>query len=111
MIEPALFHALSLVLTFAESNHVRNVEVLSHLCNLLSALRLDTQDSGWKPKVSTLTAMLLLVGYECRINDANRSIITTHMAGVQKMMRLCVDYGIVLNKEIRRALFWQETEI
>lgn len=88
------------------------MEVLSHLCDLLSILRLDTRASGWKPKVSTLTAMLLLVGYECRIDDddedANSSVITTHMDGLQTMMRLCIEHGIVLNKEIQRALFWQD---
>jgi hypothetical protein len=108
LTDPALFHALLLVLTFAENNNVDSVEVLSHLCNLLTVLRSNTQDSSWTPNISTVTAMLLLIGYECRTDNANSEIIATHMDGVRIMMKLCMDYGVILSDELQRALFWQD---
>ena len=49
------------------------------------------------PQVSTLTAMLLLIGYEYRIDGADCNTIAMHIQGVQTMMQAlqgakrCVD--------------------
>jgi hypothetical protein len=62
--DPALFHALSMVLSLAANKGVPNVECLTHRGELLGNLR----TAMWNPlklsHVSTLTAMLLLIGIE-----------------------------------------------
>lgn len=108
LTDPSLFHALSLVLSLAANNNLPNVEVLSHRGELLTGIRLSMKKPDWTPKVSTLTAMLLLIGYEYRIDGANSDSIATHIRGVQMMMKACKERNIALIDEVQRALFWQD---
>lgn len=64
--DPALFNALSLALALAASNNVPNVECLKLRGATLTNLRHRMGVPHWIPSVSTLTAMLLLIGYEVR---------------------------------------------
>jgi hypothetical protein len=108
LTDPSLFHALSLVLSLAANNNLPNVEALSHRGELLTGIRTSMKKPDWTPKVSTLTAMLLLIGYEYRIDGANSDSIATHIRGVQMMMKACKERNVALIDEVQRALFWQD---
>ncbi|KAF2024916.1 hypothetical protein EK21DRAFT_77686, partial [Setomelanomma holmii] len=108
LTDPSLFHALSLVLSLAANNNLPNVEVLQHRGELLNGIRVNIKGLDGAPQVSTLTAMLLLIGYEYRIDGANCGTIATHIQGVQTMMKLCKERNVVLIDEVQRALFWQD---
>ena len=68
LTDPALFHALSLVLSLAANKEIPNVECFTHRGELLRNLRNRFGNAMGNPdnltKVSTLTAMLLLIGWE-----------------------------------------------
>jgi hypothetical protein len=108
LIDPSLFHALSLVLSLAANNNLPNVDVLQHRGELLRGIRVNIKGLHGAPQVSTLTAMLLLIGYEYRIDGANCNTIATHIQGVQTMMKLCKERNVALIDEVQRALFWQD---
>jgi hypothetical protein len=108
LIDPSLFHALSLVLSLAANNNLPNVDVLQHRGELLKGIRVNIKGLHGAPQVSTLTAMLLLIGYEYRIDGANCDTIATHIQGVQTMMKLCKERNVALIDEVQRALFWQD---
>lgn len=108
LADPSLFHALSLVLSLAANNNLPNVEVLTHRGELLSGIRLNIKSLDGVPKVSTITAMLLLIGYEYRIDGANCKSISAHIKGVQTMMKICKARNVALIDEVQRALFWQD---
>jgi hypothetical protein len=52
--------------------------------------------------------MLLLIGYEYRVDGPNSDSIATHIHGVQTLMKICKERNIVLVDEVQRALFWQD---
>ena len=108
LADPSLFHALSLVLSLAANNNLPNVEVLTHRGELLNGIRLNIKGLDGVPKVSTITAMLLLIGYEYRIDGANCRTISAHIKGVQTMMQICKTQNVALIDEVQRALFWQD---
>lgn len=108
LTDPALFHALSLVLSLAANNNLPNVEVLTYRGELLNGIRINIKGLKGAPQVSTLTAMLLLIGYEYRIDGANSETIAAHISGVQTMMKLCKARNVALIDEVQRALFWQD---
>jgi hypothetical protein len=108
LADPSLFHALSLVLSLAANNNLPNVEVLTHRGELLSGIRTNIDGLKGAPQVSTLTAMLLLIGYEYRIDGANGKTIAAHISGVQTMMKICKARKVALIDEVQRALFWQD---
>jgi hypothetical protein len=108
LADPSLFHALSLVLSLAANNNLPNVEVLSHRGGLLSGIQVNIKSFDGMPKVSTLTAMLLLIGYEYRIDGADCRTIAAHIEGLQAMMKVCKERGVKLVDEVQRALFWQD---
>jgi hypothetical protein len=108
LTDPSLFHALSLVLSLAANNNLPNVEVLIHRGELLNGIRVNIKGLKGAPQVSTLTAMLLLIGCEYRIDGANCDSIAAHIRGVQTMMKLCRDRNVALIDEVQRALFWQD---
>lgn len=108
LADPSLFHALSLVLSLAANNNLPNVEVLTHRGELLSGIRINIKGLNGVPKVSTITAMLLLIGYEYRIDGANCKTISAHIKGVQTMMKMCKAQNVALVDEVQRALFWQD---
>jgi hypothetical protein len=64
LTDPALFHALSLVLSLSANNDVPNVECLTHRGELLKNLGKAMVNPDRLAKVSTLTAVLLLIGFE-----------------------------------------------
>lgn len=66
--DPSMFHALSLALALAANAGVSNVEFLTHRGATLHDLRQRMSDSRLVPAVSTLTAMLMIIGYEVSIN-------------------------------------------
>lgn len=108
LTDPALFHALSLVLSLAANNNLPNVEVLTYRGELLNGIRVNIKGLKGAPQVSTLTAMLLLIGYEYRIDGADSETIAAHISGVQTMMKLCKARNVALIDEVQRALFWQD---
>lgn len=108
LTDPALFHALSLVLSLAANNNLPNVEVLTYRGELLNGIRVNIKGLKGAPQVSTLTAMLLLIGYEYRIDGANSDSLNAHISGVQTMMKLCKARNVALVDEVQRALFWQD---
>jgi hypothetical protein len=108
LADPSLFHALSLVLSLATNNRLSDVEVLTHRGEILNGIRVNIKGLKGAPQVSTLTAMLLLIGYEYRIDGANGESIAAHIRGIQTMMKLCKDRNVALIDEVQRALFWQD---
>ncbi|KAH8733198.1 hypothetical protein GQ44DRAFT_821411 [Phaeosphaeriaceae sp. PMI808] len=108
LLDPSLFHALSLVLSLATNNNLPNVEVLTHRGELLNGIRTNIKALDGTPKVSTITAMLLLIGYEYRIDGANCESIAFHIRGVHAMIKICKAQNVVLVDEVQRALFWQD---
>lgn len=62
--EAPMFQALSLACSLAASNNVPNVECLRQRGDTLQNLRLRMANPQLVPAVSTLTAMLMLIGYE-----------------------------------------------
>jgi hypothetical protein len=108
LTDPSLFHALSLVLSLAANNNLPNIEVLTHRGELLNGIRVNIKSLDGAPQVSTLTAMLLLIGYEYRMDGASCTTIAAHIRGVQAMMKLCKARNVALVDEVQRALFWQD---
>jgi hypothetical protein len=108
LADPSLFHALSLVISLAANNNLSNVEVLTHRGEILNGIRVNIKGLKGAPQVSTFCAMLLLIGYEYRIDGANGESIAAHIRGVQTMMKLCKDRNVSLIDEVQRALFWQD---
>jgi hypothetical protein len=108
LTDPSLFHALSLVLSLAANNNLPNVEVLTHRGELLNGIRVNIKGLKGAPQVSTLTAMLLLISYEYRIDGSNSEGIAAHIQGMQTMMKLCKARNVTLIDEVQRALFWQD---
>lgn len=58
--------------------------------------------------MSTPTAILLVIGYECRIEGASRESIVMHTRGVQTMKKFCKKSDVALVDDVQRALFWQD---
>jgi hypothetical protein len=72
LTDPALFHALSLVLSLAANKDIPNLETLTNRGETLKNLAERMGNMQMVPQVSTLTAMLLLIGYEVRTNQQFR---------------------------------------
>ena len=68
LTDPALFHALSLVLSLAANKDIPNLETLKNRGETLKNLAERMGNMHMIPQVSTLTAILLLIGYEVHIN-------------------------------------------
>jgi hypothetical protein len=68
--EPTLFHALSLVLSLAANQNIPNLECLKYRGAMLHDLRKRMSSPHVMPSISTLTAMLLLIGYEVTIMES-----------------------------------------
>lgn len=62
-----MFHALSLALALAANMNVPNEECLMQRGATLRNLRHRMSDARLVPSVSTLTAMLMVIGYEVTI--------------------------------------------
>ncbi|KAH7379158.1 hypothetical protein DE146DRAFT_305384 [Phaeosphaeria sp. MPI-PUGE-AT-0046c] len=108
-VDPSLIAAISLVPVQAATTNLSNIEALSHRGGLLTGLRSNMAKPGWMPKVSSLSAMLLLIGYEYQIDGVNSASIATHLRGLQTMLRSFQPCGdTTLLASIQRALFWQD---
>jgi hypothetical protein len=60
-------------------------------------------------EVSTLTAMLMLIGFEYRVDGlAAKNSITMHIKAADEVLRIGNGVDSFLNSAIRRALFWQD---
>ncbi|RMZ71748.1 N-ethylmaleimide reductase [Pyrenophora seminiperda CCB06] len=110
LTDPALFHALSLVLSLAANSNVPNAKTLVHRGKLLKAMRTAMARSTWTPEVSTMSAMLILVGYEYRIDGGDGASIALHLRAMQTMMDLLQAEAekVELIKQVQRAMFWQD---
>jgi hypothetical protein len=67
LTQPEMFHALSLVLSLATSTSMQDLDALQHRGNMLKDVRRRMTDAKLVPSISTLTAMLLLIGSEVRM--------------------------------------------
>jgi hypothetical protein len=108
LTDPSLFHALSLVLSHAANNNLHSVELLTHRGELLSGIQVNIKGLDGGSQVSTLTAMLLLIAYEYRMDGTNCTTIAAHIRGVQAIMKQCKARNAALIDEVQRALFWQD---
>jgi hypothetical protein len=65
-----MFHALSLVLSLATSSEMPSLDAMQHRGNMLKDVRRRMADAKLVPSISTLSAMLLLIGSEvCLYKD------------------------------------------
>ncbi|CAO2649613.1 Nn.00g069980.m01.CDS01 [Neocucurbitaria sp. VM-36] len=108
LTDPALFHALSLVLALAANYKIPNVEILTYRGKLLNGLRLVMQERDWAPKVSHITAMLLLIGWEYHIHGASCDSISAHIQAMQMIIKMYEDLNVAVIDQVQRALFWQD---
>ncbi|KAF2795664.1 hypothetical protein K505DRAFT_9936 [Melanomma pulvis-pyrius CBS 109.77] len=106
--DPALFHALSLILSLAANNNIPNLECLKYRGETLKSLTERMADLKMVPAVSTLTAILLLIGYEYRVDGTTSKSIALHIRAVDEVIRMNREANIELSDAIRRALFWQD---
>lgn len=75
---------------------------------LLKELTSVIKDPKWTLKVSTITAMLVLIGYEYRIDGATSDSVATHIRGVQAVAMIQKAQDPCLIAQVQRALFWQD---
>ncbi|KAF2715313.1 hypothetical protein K504DRAFT_487022 [Pleomassaria siparia CBS 279.74] len=106
--DPALLHALSLVLALAANKDVANLECLNHRGETLRNLAERMGDMTLVPKVSTLTAMLVLIGYEYRVNGSSSHAISLHIRAIDEVIKMSRKANVAVSHSIRRALFWQD---
>lgn len=66
------------------------------------------ENPNWTPKVSTVTAMLILIGYEYRVQGADPASVAAHIRGVQASMKTWDAQYLPLVIKVQRALFWQD---
>ncbi|OAL50878.1 hypothetical protein IQ07DRAFT_404956 [Pyrenochaeta sp. DS3sAY3a] len=108
LIDPVLFNALSLMLALAAHNNFPNVEILVYRGKLLDSLTTATKDEGLRPRLSTITAMLMLIGYEYRVDGSDCEGIAVHIRAVQVMLQRYGDPHEPIIEQLHRALFWQD---
>ncbi|OAG05726.1 uncharacterized protein CC84DRAFT_732716 [Paraphaeosphaeria sporulosa] len=106
--DPLMFHALSLALALAANMNVPNVECLTQRGATLRNLRHRMSNPGLVPSVSTLTAMLMIIGYEYRVDGSNANSISTHLSAIKNVVELTNASNVSISDAIRRALFWQD---
>ncbi|KAL5414592.1 hypothetical protein PMIN03_003093 [Paraphaeosphaeria minitans] len=106
--DPLMFHALSLALALAANMNVPDVECLTQRGATLRNLRHRMSNPRLVPSVSTLTAMLMIIGYEYRVDGSNAISITTHLSAIRNVVELTKASNASTSDAIRRALFWQD---
>lgn len=97
-----------MVFALAANNNTPNIEILVYRGHLLGSLTKTMAMPGWTPKVSTLTAMLMLIGYEYRTESNDYSSIIAHINGIQIIMNMLKAECIAVVEQVQRALFWQD---
>lgn len=70
-----MFSDLSLALTVSTSANIPTIDCLTHRGAMLRELRTRLDEPSLLPSVSTLTAMLLLIGYEVRYQERMAGIL------------------------------------
>jgi hypothetical protein len=75
---------------------------------LLGMLGSVLQDPQWTPSVSTITAMLVLIGYEYRVEGATSDSVATHIRGLQAITTTQETQHDSMAAQVQRALFWQD---
>jgi hypothetical protein len=115
LTDRTLFHAMSLLLALEANDHLPNYETLHHRGQVLESLKLDLSHShGGVPSLQTITAILMLISYEYRVQDSRSVADTaaTHIRGLQRIMCqsdiLASGYSLERIEQIQRALFWQD---
>ncbi|ESU13969.1 hypothetical protein FGSG_13186 [Fusarium graminearum PH-1] len=115
LADKTLFHALSLLLTLEANNHVPNYETLHHRGQVLESLRSDLLHSrDGVPSLQIITAILMLISYEYRVQDtqSNPDTAAMHIRGLQRIMHhpdiLASGYSPQRIQQIQRALSWQD---
>ena len=109
LTDPSLFHSLSLILALAANMNMPNTECLTHRGAILKSLGDRMRDPVRASQVSTLSAILLLIGYEYRIDGSNATSIATHIRAVDTILKMTREKNIVVPDAIKRALFWCAT--
>jgi len=108
LTDNTLFHALSLVLALEANNHLPNYETLYHRGKVLEFLKLSL---GNAPSLQSITAILILISYEYRVQDT-RPAAAIHIRGLQTVLRqfdiLACGYRSAQIQKTQRALFWQD---
>ncbi|KAF2111986.1 hypothetical protein BDV96DRAFT_164542 [Lophiotrema nucula] len=107
LTDPALFHALSLTLALAANDDKPNVECLTHRGEVLKHLGNEVNDSS-RVGVSTISAMLMLVGYEYRVDSDNKGAIALHIRALDTITRHSRADAQFSTGALSRALFWQD---
>ncbi|KAF2728933.1 hypothetical protein EJ04DRAFT_476485 [Polyplosphaeria fusca] len=108
LTDPALFHALSLTLAMAANNDVPNVECLIHRGKVLRHVGERLQTPAKVINTSTISAMLLLIGYEYRAQEASRESVTVQLRAVDEVAKYWRSSKRAHCDLINRALFWQD---
>jgi hypothetical protein len=74
LTDSALFHALSLSLALAANNNEVNIECLTYRGELMKHLGGRMSDASKVAQERTLTAILLLIGYQVRAGMSRASL-------------------------------------
>ncbi|KAF1957468.1 hypothetical protein CC80DRAFT_592728 [Byssothecium circinans] len=86
--DPDFFHALSLVLTLAAKRNIPKLQFLQYKGATLRDLTMRMSHTEMIPSLSTLTAMLLVIGYEYRTDGTSAESIGLHVRAVQDVLKL-----------------------
>lgn len=96
------------MLALAAHNNLPNVEILVYCGKLLDSLNQAIREEEMRPRLSTITAMLILIGYEYRIDGSDCESISVHIRAVQAMLQSYGDVHEPIIEQLHRALFWQD---
>ncbi|KAF2729389.1 hypothetical protein EJ04DRAFT_502503 [Polyplosphaeria fusca] len=114
--DPALFHALSLSLALAANGGLANAECLNHKGEILKEIGSRFSEETQDHKASTLSSILLLIGYEAslpltyRIKDTNADAVEMHLRALEGLVKTYNESNIFFCDTLRRALFWIPSE-
>ncbi|RGP69198.1 hypothetical protein FLONG3_7834 [Fusarium longipes] len=112
LTDRTLFHALSLLLTLEANDHLPNYETLHHRGQVLESLKSDlSRPLAGIPSLQIITAILLLIGYEYRVQDTQSrpNPAATHIRGLEQIIQQSNFLaGHKQVRQIQRALFWQD---
>lgn len=108
LADTTFFHAFSLILALAANSNRPNQETFTSRGQVLKSLSTTVEDSEWKPAAPTIMAILILIGYEYRVQDAASSIAAIHIHGLLAMMRRLETENHPNAGQMQRALFWQD---
>lgn len=102
--DAALANALCLTLKFAANDHALDKECIDYYARSIRQISRKLSDPPQAASVNTLGAVLLLIGIEGRLG--NQTAAQAHLHGVEQIMSLCNERGVLLGHSIKRAAFW-----